>query len=139
MRLADVMDELADILTAIPSLSGRSYGWPRVDVTPPAAVVDYPPAIDFDATYRRGQDRLTFSVVVIVGQASDRAARDNLSTYVDGSGAESVKQVLESVTDPQAFDSLRVVSADIDDEPIGDIEYLTATFEVDVVGPGNNT
>jgi hypothetical protein len=94
MNLADVMDAVGDRLDTIAGL--RVFAYPPGSVTPPAAVVSYPEGIEFDATYGRGSDRMTLPVVVVVGKASDRAARDKLGAYCDGSGASSVKAVLES-------------------------------------------
>lgn len=84
MNLADVMQELADQLDTIAGL--RVYAYPPASVQPPAAVVTYPDTYTFDETYRRGMDRLELPVVLMVGKVSDRASRDRLGRYVDGSG-----------------------------------------------------
>jgi hypothetical protein len=92
--LADVMDEVAARLDTIDGL--RCHAYPADNVAPPAAVVTYPDSIDFDSTYARGMDRLTLPVVVLIGRVSDRASRDRISDYVDGTGAASLKAVLEA-------------------------------------------
>lgn len=94
MILSDVMDEIAARLDTIDGL--RVHAYPADNVAPPAAVVTYPGSIDFDSTYARGMDRIPdLSVVVLVGKVSDRASRDRISAYVNGSGASSIKAVLE--------------------------------------------
>lgn len=95
MNLADVMDELAARIETIDGL--QVFSFPPDNVAVPAAVVTYPEAYDYDATYSRGSDRLTIPMVVMVGKASDRSSRDQLSAYADGSGARSIKAVVEGV------------------------------------------
>lgn len=133
MDLADVMDEVAALLDTIPGL--RVHAFPGQAVTPPAAVVSYPDEIVFDATYGRGMDRLTLPVVVVVGKPNDRAARAALAGYCNGSGASSVKTVLENST-PTSFDTLRVVRVEFDTVTIAGTDYLAALFETDIAGSG---
>jgi hypothetical protein len=134
MDLADVMDALAARLDTIDGL--RVHAHPPGTVTPPAAVVAYPEAVTFDATYGRGMDRMTLPVVVVVGKASDRTARDQLGAYADGSGPKSVKAVVESGT-YTAFDTVRVMSVEFDVIAIGGTDYLAAMFDLDISGPGS--
>ena len=105
-------------------------------MTPPAAVVSYPETIDFDQTYGRGADKMTIPVVVVVGRASDRAARDALGAYCDGSGASSVKAVLESGT-YTAFHTVRVESIEFDVVTIAAVDYMAALFDLDIAGSGS--
>jgi hypothetical protein len=135
MNIGDVMDELAGRLRLAPSLTGRTYAYPPAAVTPPAAIVSYPSAYSFDATYGRGMDRVTGTVVVVVGRPTERSSRDQLTRYVDGTGAESVKALLDG-DDYTSCDSVRVASADFDVYSIGGIDYLTAVFEIDIAGQG---
>ena len=133
MNLGEVMQAVADRIDTIAGL--RVYAYPPDTVNAPAAVVTYPDTYTYDATYGRGMDRLELPVVVLIGKVSDRASRDNLSRYVDGSGAASIKQVLESGT-YTAFDSCRVTGAEFDVIAIGAVEYLAATLTLDIAGQG---
>ncbi len=133
VNLGSVMQAVADRLDTITGL--RGFGFPPDSVTPPAAIVSYPDEYHFDDTYRRGMDRLTLPVVVVVGRVSDRASRDQLGVYCDGVGASSVKQVLESGT-YTAFDSLVVRNATFDVVSIAGVDYMAALFDLDVVGRG---
>lgn len=133
MNLAEVMQELADQLDTIAGLN--AFGYPADTISPPAAMVDYPDGIEFDATYGRGSDTMVVPVYVAVGKASDRAARDTLGAYADGAGAKSVKQVLEAGA-YEAFDTCRVSGAEFAVITVGAVDYLAAKFTVDITGPG---
>lgn len=133
MDLNAVMDELGEELDTIAGL--RVYDFPSDHITPPAAVLAWPDEITYDETYGRGMDRLTLPVVVLVGKASDRASRDTLAAYADGSGASSVKAVLEGGT-YTSCDSVRVMRAEFDVVRIAGVDYAAAVFDLDVAGQG---
>lgn len=134
MKLADVMDELAEALRSIPSLSGRTYEYPNDSPPQPAAVVAYPEQINFDATGGRGSDVFDGpSVVVVVGRMTDRATRDNAAGYADGAGAESVKAAIEG-HDYSSLDSVRVTSCTFDTYTIAEANHLALVFTLDIIG-----
>ena len=134
MRLTAVMDALAGRLRTISGL--RVFEWPSGTASPPTAIVGYPNAIDYDSTYGRGSDTITIPVVVLVGKANERTARDELGSYVDGAGTRPIKAVLESGT-YTVFDSIRVAGADIDVYELGAVKYLAAIFECEIYGSGS--
>lgn len=133
MQLANVMQQVADRLATIAGL--RAYGMPQKGVTPPAAIVSYPENVTFDATYGRGMDKITLPMVVLIGRPLDRTTRDLMAGYCDGSGAQSIKAVLESGA-YTAFDALRVVDIDFDVVTEASIDYLAALFTLDIGGKG---
>lgn len=133
MNLGDVMDEIGDRLDAIGGL--RVYRYPPDNVAPPAAVVTYPETYTYDETYGRGMDRFTVPVIVMVGKVSDRASRDQLGVYLDGSGDKSIKAVVESGT-YTAFDTARVTGATFDIVSMAGVEYVAATLPIDIAGQG---
>ncbi|MGH3735836.1 MAG: hypothetical protein ACRDT6_09485 [Micromonosporaceae bacterium] len=133
MDLGDAMDAVAARLDTIAGL--RVFAYPPPAVTPPAAIVSYPDELNFDETYGRGMDRLTLPVVVVVGKASDRSSRNLIAAYADGSGASSVKAVVESGT-YTAFDTVRVMRAEFDIVRIAGTDYLAALFDLDIAGQG---
>jgi hypothetical protein len=135
MNLADVMDQLGDQLDTIAGL--RVYRYPPDNVQVPAAVVTYPEDYTYDATYGRGMDRMTVPVIVMVGRVSDRASRGQLGAYCDGTGDSSVKAVVEAGAFYTAFDSVRVQDATFDIVSMAGVEYVAATFALDVAGPGS--
>lgn len=135
MNLGDVMDAVSARLDTISGL--RCFAYPPYKVTPPAAIVSYPDSYLFDATYGRGMDRLALPVVLVVGKVSDRASRDELAAYCDGSGVRSVKQVLEGGT-YTAFHVIAVRGIEFDVVRIAETDYMAATFELDIAGPGSS-
>jgi hypothetical protein len=136
MILSDVMDDVARRLETIEGL--RAYEYPADKVDIPAAVVSYPGDYPVHGTYQRGGVRITLPVVAVVGRASDRAARDLLSVYVDGDGPSSFTRVLESPDLPPytAFDSLQVQDIEFDVVRIGGVDYIAALFDLDILGSG---
>jgi hypothetical protein len=98
MNLATVMEEIGARLRTItgpPTLRVSDFGLVGA-ITPPAAILSWPDELDYDMTYARGADRLTFPLTLLVGKASLRASRDALGAYCDGSGAQSIKAKLEA-------------------------------------------
>jgi hypothetical protein len=127
------MDEVGDQVDTIHGL--RVYRYPPSTVSVPAAVVTYPETYMFDETFGRGMDRVTLPLVVMVGMVSDRASRDRIAAYADGAGARSVKAVVEAHT-YEACSSVRVMSVEFDIVSMAAVEYLAATFAIDIAGTG---
>lgn len=134
MNLADVMDEVATAVGTIPTLRVFPYWTDRL--TPPAAVVTWPDTYDYDETLARGADRVVISLLVTVGRVEQRSARDQLAQYADGSGAASVKAAVEAHT-PTAYSSARVQSVEFGTVSVAAILYLSATFNIEIIGPGS--
>lgn len=132
---ADVWAVMGALEAALGTITGlRAYGWPADSVNVPAAVVALPEPVEFDLTAGRGSDRLTFSVYVMAGRASDRASAQTVAGYMDGAGASSVKAALEA--DPTldgTAESVRVIRAEPDAITVGAVDYLSATFTVEVI------
>lgn len=134
MDLGAVMQEIADQVDTIADL--RVFGYPPDKVSPPAAIVTYPGELTYDGSYGRGMDRIPdLTVVVLVGKVSERTARDRISLYANGSGSASIKAVIEAGTYTE-FDTVRVASVSFDVISIAAVEYLAATFTLDIVGTG---
>lgn len=133
MNVDEVMTEIAARLDTIEGL--RVHDHPVDSINPPAAIVSLP-QITFDLTYGRGSDRYALPVVLAIGKVHDKASRANIAPYVAGSGDKSFKAVLEADDDYTAFDSLRIVSVEFDVITWGAVEYLTATFLLDITGDG---
>lgn len=132
LDLNAVMDGLGFRLKLIPGL--RVFDFVPDGFSPPAAVVALPETIEYDTSFARGADRCTFPVHVLVGKAHDRSARDALAAYMRGDGASSVKAVLESdVSLGGVAQSLRVTGASVSVMTVGAMDFLAATFDVDVV------
>lgn len=133
MDIGDVMDALG---AAVDTIAGvRVFPYWADKITPPAAIVSWPD-IDYDTTYARGADRLTVPVSLVVGKVDARSARDDLSRFLDGSGAASVKAAIDGHS-TAAWDSARVTRAEVAVISVAGISYLGAEFAVDIVGSGS--
>lgn len=134
MDIGEVMDELAEALkTTVPKL--RAFPYYAESVTPPAAIVGLPDEYTFDASMGRGSDHAAFPVYVLVGKVNARSARDNLAKYANGSGPGSVKAAIEAY-EYTACDTPAVRSCEFGVFTSGGVEYLSATFVIDVHGTG---
>lgn len=131
LDLNATMDALGVRLATIAGL--RVYDYPPDVIAEPAGVIAYPESVDYDLTYRGGADRALFPIHVLTGKVSDRASRDRIGAYVARTGTASVKTTLEA--DPTlggVVDSLRVESATFSTMAVAGLEYLAATFNVEV-------
>lgn len=133
MNVQAVMAELATTLDTIAGL--RVYNHVPKSVAIPAAIVAWPEAVEYDASWGRGSDRFHIPVMVVVSDVTARNAPARLGDYVNGSGAKSVKAVLEAHV-PTNYDALRVTAARMEPITVGSVDYLAATFELDIIGPG---
>lgn len=136
MKIGDVMDEIAVRVRQAPSLTGRTHAQPVGAITPPTAIVDYPTNGKFDESYGRGTDRLTGSLAVAVGRPTERQTRDQLTKYLDGSGPESIKALVDGDGNYVSCDSVTVTGWETEVWTIGTVDYLVAIFELDIYGPG---
>lgn len=134
MNLESAMDEIAESLNSISGL--RAVAWPVTNVVPPSAVVLFPSIYTYDETYQRGMDRMSIPVMVMVGRTTERTSRSQLARYLNGSGSDSIKAVVES-GEYTAFDSVRVAKVDIDVYTMNGTDYWGAVFELDVLGSGS--
>lgn len=134
MNVSAVMDDVAAALEQIDGLRVFAYQAPRIN--PPTAEVEWPDSIDYDSTMRRGSDRMTLQARVMAGQADARSARDVLAVYADGSGAQSVKAVVEGYA-ATAYDTARVTKCEFGVTSVAAVEYLSALFTIDLIGSGS--
>lgn len=128
-NVAAVMDQIGVALGTITGL--RVFDFPPKSAQPPFAFVDMPSSVEFDLSYGRGGDRATFVVVVAVADVVDRAARDAISAYAAGSGASSIKAVIDA--DPLIGTSARVTSCQFRPVSLAAGTYAGCIFDVDVV------
>lgn len=132
LDLNAVMDAIGARLVGVTGL--RVYDYAADAASPPAAIVALPEEVEYDVVAGRGADRVLIPVTVLVGRVSDRAARDQLARYVSGEGAESVKAAVEGGDPPLggAAQTVRVAMARIDVVTLGAVDYLGASFDVEV-------
>lgn len=136
MRLNAVMNEIGVALTGMTGI--RVFDYPPPTITPPAGIVSYPDRIEYDATYGRGMDRIReLPVMLVVGKANDRSARDKVSAWADGSGATSIKALLEAHA-WTSCDVVTVTACTFDVVTIASIDYIAALFSLDIAGGGSS-
>jgi hypothetical protein len=136
MNLSEVAEELTARLDTIEGL--RCFSYPVGSAVPPFAVVLNPDPgnLVYDATFGRGMDRMTLPLVVIGGRATERQAHKDIRAYCDGSGARSIKAVLESGT-YESFHTIRVATAGVDGVKYAGNDVLAALFDIDITGQGS--
>lgn len=116
----------------------RVFDYPPETLSGPGGYVSYPESIDFDQTYGRGSDRIVgLPIVLLVGKATTRSARDTVSSWSGGGGELSVKARFEAHR-WTSCDDLTIASVKFDTEEIGAIPYLAAIFTADAMGPGGS-
>lgn len=134
MNIAKVAQEIADRISGrLPEV--QCHVSPIRSVTEPAFVMPLPDRIDFDATYQRGADRITYPALMLVSTVADDTTLDRIGQYCDGAGPKSVKQIVES-GDYGEFDVIRVVSITFDIVTWGSCDYQSALFEFEIMGQG---
>jgi hypothetical protein len=134
VKLNDVMDELAARIGTITGL--RVFGYPPPTVVPPAGIVSYPDKIEYDQTYGRGMTTLTgLPILIVVGKATDRTAREAVAAYASDTGPKSVKLAIEG-TSSTAWDDAHVVDCDFDVVTIASVDYIAALFSLTIACQG---
>jgi hypothetical protein len=133
VNVADVMDEVATRLEALPGLRGRAV--PGERATPPCAVTSYPEDITFDATYGRGMDTVTLPVLLVVGESIKRSTRDALAAYTAGSGERSVKAALDA-PGWTSCDDVRVREVEFQPVKFNGVDFMGAWLVLEIMGRG---
>lgn len=134
MNLAEVMDEIATVMSGITGLNVFAY--PVGSLTAPAGYVSYPQEIMYDETAGRGSDRFVdLPIVLVNGRADSEGARDAVAVWTAGDGPGSVKALMEAHT-WQSCDLVTVTTCEFDGERIAGTEYLAAMFKATVDGDG---
>lgn len=123
------MDAIGTALDTIDGL--RVYDYPADSIAVPAVIVSHPDTVTYDQAYGRNADMAIFQVTVIVGKVSDRVSRDQLEEYRAGTGAKSVKTVLDGDLGG-VVKTGRVTQASALTLTVGGIEYAAATFDYEV-------
>jgi hypothetical protein len=127
IALKDVMDTLAARLKA--ASYKNVYAYPTSPVQTPGVVIGYPTNIEFDVTYGDGAEAYTIPIYFLVGRELTEQARDSLSDII--AGGSSIKRTIE--TNPMTGTDNQVTDCRIETIAVGGIEYLSATFTLDVI------
>jgi hypothetical protein len=139
MNINDVADEIGGKVTAAEA-GLRVLPWDADSVSVPAFILALPMDYQYDLTYGRGSDEYTQPLIVLVGKSDARTARKQLGLYLNGSGAKSLKSIVDSskTNTYTSCDTVRIQRADdIGAYTVGAVTYLGATLHARITGPGS--
>lgn len=135
MNISHVMQEVAGVLDAALPKTQVTWFWSD-KVAPPQLVIGLPESIDYDTTYGRGVDSVRgLEIIAVVGKVNTPASFNKLSEYSAGSGAASVRQIVETHSGV-SYETLSVDSVEFGSVSVGGIDYLTAVFSLTITGKG---
>jgi hypothetical protein len=132
--VANLTNIRAGIATNIGTISGLRTTAELVDSpNPPIAMVQLD-SIDYHQAMQNGLTRYNFTVTVVVGRAAEREMQRKLDSYLQPTGALSVKSAIESnrTLSGEVYDLVVVNSNSIGSITINDQTYLAAEFTVTV-------
>jgi len=132
--MADVSALRNAIATNLGSISGlRTSGDIPDNPSPPIGIVSLN-NIDYNQAMKQGLTIYSFTVMVIVGRASEREAQRRLDAYCQNTGASSVKSAIEldRSLGGNAFDCVVQSMSSIGSLQLNDQTYLAADFQVAV-------
>lgn len=125
----------ANLKTRLATITGlRVYDHVPDSVNVPAAVVGQLD-LTFDASFNRGFDNATCTIILIVGRMSEQAGQTKLDGYLSGTGSTSVKAAIEAdVTLQGAVQTLRVTQATAGTVQVSNVDYLAYRYLVELIG-----
>lgn len=88
-------DIRAGLVANLAPLKIQSTGYLLQSPTPPAIEI-FPGVVTYDRTMARGLDEVLFTVRITVGAGLEQGAQDNLDSYLERTGTNSVKTLIES-------------------------------------------
>lgn len=138
MNINDVSAEVGDKIIGA-EVGLRVLPWDANKINPPGVIFALPTEYAFDKTYGRGSDEFTLPIIVLVGKTDARNARLHLGEYLNGSGAKSLKSIVDSskTNTYTSCDTVRVQQvSDIGAYVAGAITYLGATLDTRITGKG---
>jgi len=125
----------ANLKARLATITGlKTYDYIPDSINVPGAVVGQLD-LNFDATFNRGFDNATCTILLIVGRMSESAGQTKLDGYLASTGSTSVKAAIEGdVTLSGAVQTLRVTSATAGSVQVASIDYLAYRYNVELIG-----
>lgn len=130
--MADISSLRSGIKTNLSTITGLRVSDTIPDqINPPQAILSLS-SVDFNKAMHRGATLYTFTLTVLVARQSERSGQAKLDTYVQSSGASSIKLAVESdrTLGGAAFDCICPQVTSYGVTTIGDINYLSGEFEI---------
>lgn len=131
--LTNIRNEIGNNLANITSLT--VYKYIPDSVEPPTAVVGVVERIEYDNSFARGSDTYTIPVILYISRVDAQLSQETLDSYLQSSGANSVKAQIESDLSLNGeASSVRVTDAtDYGVYNVNNIDYLGVQFSVEVI------
>jgi hypothetical protein len=131
--LTNIRNEIGNNLSSITGLNVYKYVPDMVE--PPTAVVGVVERIEYDSTMARGSDVYTIPVLVYISRVDAQLSQESLDSYLQSSGANSIKAQIESDTTLNSeAQSVRVTDAtDYGVYNVNNIDYIGVQFSVEVI------
>ena len=131
--LTNIRNEIGNNLSSITSLSIHKFVPDTIE--PPTAVVGVVERIEYDNTMSRGADTYTIPVLVYISRVDAQLSQETLDSYLQSSGANSIKAQIESDTTlNNEAQSVRVTDAtDYGVYNVNNIDYIGVQFSVEVI------
>ena len=125
----------ANLKARLATITGlKTYDYIPDSVNVPGAVVGQLD-LNFDATFNRGFDNATCTILLIVGRMSESAGQTKLDGYLASTGSTSVKAAIEADAPLSgAVQTLRVTSATAGSVQVASIDYLAYRYNVELIG-----
>ena len=125
----------ANLKARLATITGlKTYDYIPDSVNVPGAVVGQLD-LNFDATFNRGFDNATCTILLIVGRMSESAGQTKLDGYLASTGSTSVKAAIEGdVTLGGAVQTLRVTNATAGSVQVASTDYLAYRYNVELIG-----
>lgn len=131
--LTNIRNEIGNNLSNITSLSVFKFVPDMIE--PPTAVVGVVERIEYDTSFARGADTYTIPVILYISRVDTQLSQETLDSYLQSSGANSVKAQVESdVTLNGQASSVRVTDAtDYGVYNVNNVDYLGVQFSLEVI------
>lgn len=132
MDIPAIVLALAAAVAEIDELNVYDYAAGSVAV--PAAIIPLPIEVTYDRAKAGGFHYADARVHVLVGNVSDRDARDRLGAYLSTEGDSSIKAAIElEPTLDGTVDDVQVTGVEVAVITVGAVDYLAGSFAVHLI------
>jgi hypothetical protein len=129
--MASITAIRSGLATNLLTANVRSSGTIPALVNPPFAVVA-PSGVNYHRAFNNGLSEYSFTITLIVGQASERNAQNAIDPYCSSTGTSSIRRAVESdkTLGGVAYDTVVTDMRNYGSTTIGETTYLAAEFSV---------
>jgi hypothetical protein len=130
--MANISELRSGIATNLSTISGLRVTDTIPDqINPPQAILSLS-SVNFQQAMKRGLTLYTFTLTVLVARQSERSGQAKLDTYVQSTGANSIRNAVEidRTLGGVAFDCTCSQVTSYGVTSIGEINYISGEFEI---------